>query len=122
MSLILPAAGYTSGMGRLTAILMLLAVGCTEPVVIAKPSDSSLQANVGSFVVVEGTAGLAKAGYYLKTSGPSILVDAPYGPNDWPGDGTRIRVTGILRASQDWPPFCLDGATWELNPYPHLAR
>ena len=106
-------------MARLAPILMLLAIGCGEPTYIAKPSDSSLQANVGSFVMVEGLAGSAKEGYYVKTSGPSILVD---NSRDWPGDGTRIKVTGILRASQGWPPFSLEGALWELNPYPHLAR
>jgi hypothetical protein len=81
---------------------LLFSAGCSPaPVIVTTYDAATLESLVGKKVILEGRVELHKAGYVLKTSAPPIVLEY-FGAQDasWPEVGTRVQVTGTLRASQ----------------------
>ena len=90
--------------------VMLLSAGCSPaPVAVTAPDSATLEALVDRKVTLEGKVELHKAGLVLQTSGPPVILEYR-GAQDasWPEVGTRVRVTGVLRAGGREYPFRLE--------------
>jgi hypothetical protein len=65
------------------------------------PESTTLEPLVGKPVVLEGKVTMQKAGYVLETSGLPIILEYRGAQNaTWPTPGTRVQVTGTLRAAE----------------------
>ena len=87
--------------------VVLLSVGCSPPpVVVTTPDAATLESLLGKKVTLEGQVELHKAGYVLKTSGPAIVLECDGAQGEvWSRVGTRVQLTGTLRATEAPPPY-----------------